>query len=111
MVDGMNHTARHYTPDRNHNGVFIPLTYSAGIYNGHSWCGDIYPRWGQHFESSYTHTHFRGPYRGSLLSLNLNGTLWFPGIVRRHSLFFQVIYERQAPDDYRFASRSLFPRG
>lgn len=109
MVEGMNYAARHYTPHRNHNGSFIPLTYFADIYNGHSWYGDIYPRWGQHLNSSYTHTPFRGPYRGSLLSLN--GTLWFPGIVRRHSLFLQGTYERQTPHSYRFASRSLFPRG
>jgi hypothetical protein len=109
MVDGMNLPARYYTPSRYHNGQFIPITYFVSLYNGYLGFGDINPVWGQSVDVSYRHTPFGGPYSGELLSIN--GTFWFPGILRHHSLFLQGSYELQNPHDYRFPSQALFARG
>ncbi|MBN1497952.1 MAG: hypothetical protein JXA07_14360, partial [Spirochaetes bacterium] len=108
-VTGMNFPARYYTPERNHNGGFIPLTYYASFYNGYRWFADINPVWGQSVDIAYRHTPFRGNTDGALFSIS--GTLWFPGILRHHSLFFQGGFERQYPHDYRFPARMRFARG
>ncbi|OHD66164.1 MAG: hypothetical protein A2176_07945 [Spirochaetes bacterium RBG_13_51_14] len=109
MVDGMDLVSRYWTPERNHNGQFIPISYFASLYNGYRWFADINPVWGQTLDIVYRHMPFRGPYQGSLLSIT--GTLYFPGILKHQSFFIQGGYERQTPHDYRFASQMLFARG
>ena len=109
MVDGMSYAASYYTPDRNHNGQFVPISYFASLFNGYQRFADIYPVWGQSVDIVYRHTPFKGSSYGSLLSLS--GTLWFPGILLHHSFFVQGGYELQNPHDYRFASQMLFARG
>ena len=108
-IRGMNSALEAYGPHINRNGWFAPLTYVLQFTNGTQWFGEIYPRWGQVLTLSYTHTPFPDNYNGSIFSAQ--GTFYFPGICRRHSLFFQGGYERQAPHDYRFKSRMRFARG
>lgn len=109
MVYAMSYPTDYNTPNRNHNGQFIPITYYASFYNGYQWFADIHPVIGQSIDIIYRHTPFRGATRGSLLSVS--GTFYFPGILPHHSLFLQGAYESQAPNDYRFASQVLFARG
>lgn len=109
LAKGMEYPAVYYTPDRYHNGRFIPLTYFASLYNGYRWFGDINPAWGQSVDIVYRHTPFNGANYGSLLSIS--GTLWFPGILKNHSLFFQGGYEMQRPHEYRFPAQMRFARG
>ncbi len=105
----MEYLSEYYTPTRNHNGAFIPISYFASLYNAYQWFADINPVWGQVIDIVYRHTPFPGTTSGSIFSVS--GTLYFPGILPHHSLFFQGGYESQSPHDYHFPSQMLFARG
>ncbi len=94
---------------KNNNGTFIPITYSLDFTRETSWLRDMLPVWGQELHLSYAHTPFEGDYKGDLLSAQ--GFFYFPGIAKHHSLFFEVAYEKQNSENYRFESKILYPRG
>jgi hypothetical protein len=58
---------------------------------------------------SYSHTPLRSDYSGSILSAEAE--FFVPGFFKHHSLRFGGAYEWQEPDNYRFESAFLFPRG
>ena len=47
--------------------------------------------------------------RGSLLSLE--GVTFLPGLIRHHSFYHQVVYERQRDNSYQYSTPVLRPRG
>ena len=93
----------------NNNGTFLPVRYALSFARGYAWVKDINPVWGQFIDLSYSHTPFKGDYRGSLVSVR--GTFYIPGLFRHHSFFLDLGYEKQKPDNYRFESEMLFARG
>jgi hypothetical protein len=94
---------------KNNNGIFIPVTYSLDYTRETSWLSDMLPVWGQELHLSYAHTPFSGDFNGDMLSAQ--GFFFFPGIAKHHNLFFEAAYEKQNPDNYRFESKILYPRG
>jgi hypothetical protein len=71
---------------------------------------DIYPRTGQTFAFSYTKSIMDGSQFGDLFSLQ--GTFFFPGIVRHHHIFIKGGYQLQQPKKYFLPFiRVDFPRG
>jgi len=93
----------------NNNGVFIPITYELNFSRSSGWLKDIMPKWGQIIQLRYSNTPFKGDYKGEIFSVL--GNLYFPGLFKHHSLYFNIDYETQNPDNYRFESMVLFPRG
>jgi len=92
------------------NGVLMPLTYTLR-YNRvrDASVRDFLPRWAQTARFSYSHTPGKRDYNGSIVFGDAR--LFFPGLFKHHSLKLGGAYERQEPDNYRFESRLLFPRG
>ncbi|MBN1533218.1 MAG: PD40 domain-containing protein [Spirochaetes bacterium] len=105
FVRGMDY----HDADENGNGEFIPMHYRIVFQNTYGWARDINPVWGQRCTVGYMHTPFKGDYRGRLLYAET--TLYFPGIVSHHSLFFQCSFEWQGVTSYHFPSQVLYPRG
>ena len=92
------------------DGVLLPLTYGFSYSRvRHASMRDVLPRWAQTAQVLYSHTPGNMDYDGSMLSADVR--LFFPGIFKHHSLRIAGAYERQEPDNYRFESEILFPRG
>jgi len=92
------------------NGSLMPLTYSLSYDRSRqASIRDLYPRWRQAARISYSHTPVKSDYNGSIISSRAR--LFFPGFLKHHSLRVEGAYERQEPDNYRFESELLFPRG
>jgi hypothetical protein len=92
------------------NGNFMPVSYMIGYSRlQRSVRRDMAPRWGQVFYLIYRHTPFKGDYNGDLFAAQTN--LYFPGLFKHHSLWFEGNYEIQNPDNYRFEAALEFPRG
>lgn len=92
------------------NGNFLPVGYFLRFHRYQvSAIRDIHPPWGQSLAIHYQHTPWKSDYKGSLFSVT--GELYFPGLLRHHSLVLSGGYEKQNPDNYHFASRMLFARG
>jgi hypothetical protein len=71
---------------------------------------DLKTPWGQHLDILYRHIPWdSGRYHGALFSIS--GGVYLPGPAKHHSLHIQAAYEAQRPDNYRFGSEFLFPRG
>jgi hypothetical protein len=94
---------------KNNYGKFFPLTYQANYTSLIQGERDFNPKWGQNINIIFKHTPFKGDYRGTLFSGQLD--LYFPGLIKHHSLFLQFAEEIQEPGNYTFASQMLFPRG
>jgi hypothetical protein len=74
---------------------------------------DIYSRFGQVFISQLEHTPFGGDYNGRMFSAETR--LYFPGMVRHHSMNFRLGYLNQdlnvEKGSYRFSTILFYPRG
>jgi hypothetical protein len=93
------------------NGLLVPLSYSLGFGRfRQTSLRDLRPAWGQHLALVFRHTPFgAGDFRAKLFSASAGAYL--PGLFRHHSLHLEADYESQEPDNYRFESEFLFPRG
>ena len=92
------------------NGYFASLAYYLRYDQRRaSSRRDLYPLGGQNLDLVYQHTPRSGDYQSALFSAR--GALFFPGLRRHHGLRLQAGYERQVPQNYRFASELPFPRG
>lgn len=91
------------------NTTFFPITYFMSFSRSFIWFGDIYPRWGQVLNLSYSHTPFKSETKASQVAIN--GTFYFPGIFKNNSFFLKGGYEHQDMDEYVYKSRMLFARG
>jgi hypothetical protein len=74
---------------------------------------DINSKFGQVISVNYYNTPFKGDFKGSLFSFV--GTLYFPGVVKHHSLWGYWAYQKteyaQVVDNYVFRNRIPLPRG
>ncbi|WP_229310923.1 hypothetical protein [Larkinella soli] len=70
---------------------------------------DVAPRWGQTFQANWRHTPFGGALTGNQWAAQ--GSLFFPGLGKHHSLRFRGGYQQQEQDSYRFSPIVFFPRG
>ncbi len=91
------------------NDALTPITYalSYGRLNQMS-AQELYPRWGQVIEVSYSHAAVRDDFKGSMFSVET--TAFLPGLFRHHSLNIETGYERQKSGEYVLKSQ-LRPRG
>ncbi len=91
------------------NDALTPITYalSYGRLNQMS-SQDLYPRWGQVIEVSYSHAATRDDFKGSMFSVET--AFFLPGLFRHHSLNIEAGYERQSSGEYVLKSQ-LRPRG
>ena len=91
------------------NDALTPISYalSYGRLNQMS-SQDLYPRWGQIIEVSYSHAVTRDDFKGSMFSVETD--VFLPGLFRYHSLNIEAGYERQKSGDYVLKSQ-LRPRG
>ncbi len=70
---------------------------------------DIYPEYGQVILGTFKSMPFGSNYKGKQTGLN---TFWFfPGFGDHHSFWLNLAYEEQRPNDYRFVSEFMLPRG
>lgn len=70
---------------------------------------DINPRTGEYVKLTYRHMPFQSNYRGKLTSVN--SAVYMPGLFQHHSFWLNAAWEEQAPDNYRFRSQFMKPRG
>jgi hypothetical protein len=92
------------------NGAYMPCTYYLTYARTSFWATDIKPRWGQIVELSYTHTPYKLDYNTSLASARME--LYFPGVLRRHSLYFEGGLEHSLSSGKPLlTSAIMFPRG
>ena len=92
------------------NGHFASLAYYLRYDRRRaSSTRDLYPLGGENLDLVYQHTPHSGDYQAALFSAR--GALFFPGWRRHQGLRLQAGYERQVPQNYRFASELPFPRG
>ncbi len=96
-------------PEINNNGDFFPVSTYINFSRGTAWLRDVAPVWGQYFSVNYRFTPFGGDYTGRFASAN--GRLYFPGLIKHHSLQLNISYEWQEFDNYVYSSMVLFPRG
>jgi hypothetical protein len=106
--NGINHITDY---DKDNNGLFLPVFYSADFTNVYLDKGYVNPKWGQLVSASFAHTPIKGEYKGSLLSVR--SVFYFPGILRRANFYAEGTFERQNIDvkSYIYESKVLFPRG
>lgn len=92
------------------NGNFIPIIYQMKYSRAqNSSTRDIYPVWAQNLSFGYQYTPIKSDYNGSRFFTQAE--LYFPGILKHHSLQIRGSYEIQKPDNYRFESDFSFSRG
>lgn len=71
---------------------------------------DVNPRWGQTIALYYRHTPFGGDFDANLFATE--GNLFFPGLLKHHSLRLRGGYQREAQGSvYPFSTPLFFPRG
>jgi hypothetical protein len=92
------------------NGRLAPLYHQAAFSRTRiSAPRDVRPPWAQNASLFFAHTPLGGDFRGNLISAST--TALFPGLLRHHSLALNLGVENQDPENYRFGSRLVFPRG
>ncbi|MDD8027511.1 MAG: hypothetical protein PHI34_13475 [Acidobacteriota bacterium] len=93
------------------DGDILPLQYRLSLNRFRAGTiRDLKTPWGQHLDILYRHIPWdSGQYHGALFSIS--GGVYLPGLAKHHSLHIQAAYEAQRPDNYRFESEFLFPRG
>jgi len=98
-------------PYEMNDGDILPLQYRFSLKRFRAGTiRDLNTPWGQHLDILYRHIPWdSSPYYGALLSFS--GGVFLPGLFRHHSLHIQAAFEEQEPNDYRFESEFLFPRG
>ncbi|MDP4222936.1 MAG: hypothetical protein Q8868_06445 [Bacteroidota bacterium] len=69
---------------------------------------DIYPRWAQIIDLSYSYYPFDRDIYGDLITAR--SAFYFPGILRNNSLRLRYEYEDQHPKKFILGNRALFPR-
>ncbi len=74
---------------------------------------DVAPRWGQAFSTQFRHTPFNKGLQG--WQYIVQGNLYFPGLLKHHSLHLRGGYQREdvsrGQNSYRFGSIIFYPRG
>ncbi len=70
---------------------------------------DLYSKWGQSMNIFLYGTPFGGNYQSTLIALE--GTFYFPGLAKHHSLYIRPGYQYENKVNYNFSSPILFPRG
>jgi hypothetical protein len=92
------------------NGTFYPVWYQLSLAQIKQYLpSDIKPQWAQVFNFLYRHTPFKSDYHGQQFSAE--GVLFFPGLLKYHSLWLKGNFEYQKTINYRFPSVLDFPRG
>ena len=92
------------------NGVFYPVWYQLSLAQVKQYLQkDIKPQFAQVFNFLYRHTPIKGNFRGSQFAAE--AVLFFPGLLKHHSLWLKGNYEEQKVVNYRFTSVLDFPRG
>lgn len=92
------------------NGTMKALNHEMTYYHLHRMSmRDINPAWGQSLRASFRHMPFHSDYRGR--SLNINSLFYFPGFADHHSFFVNGAYQEQNPENYRFRSEYVAPKG
>jgi len=96
--------------DINRDGTLNYLSYSArASHIVENNMNAVAPRMGQVINIAYYHTPGNSDYDGSLFSSDL--TLYFPGIIKSHSIILTGAFENTYYENYAFPSIFLFPRG
>ncbi|MBK8249994.1 MAG: hypothetical protein IPK85_21775 [Gemmatimonadetes bacterium] len=93
----------------NNNGLFTPVVYSATASHVRSAAFRDLMQTGASASVVYRHTPLQGDYDSHLLAAR--GTAIAPGPFRNDALVLDAGHEEQRPDEYRFSSELVFPRG
>ncbi len=92
------------------NGDFIPIEYKVSVRNYRFLSSmDIKPRFGGMMNISYRHTPLDSDFEGA--STTASASIFLPGLMENHSFYTKASREEQAPDNYRFPGKVLYPRG
>lgn len=72
---------------------------------------DLFPDWGAslNYHGQWANDVSGDNYQGRIQSLD--SRFYLPGILKHHSFYHQVGYEKQDDKDYRFNTRIIYPRG
>ncbi|ALD22902.1 hypothetical protein AM218_16205 [Hymenobacter sp. DG25A] len=70
---------------------------------------DVAPRWGQTLLTTWRTTPFSTGLRAAQVAAQ--GSAYFPGVGKHHSLRLRAGYQWQKMNDYRFSAAVFFPRG
>jgi hypothetical protein len=93
----------------NNNGLFTPVSYSVSASHVRAAAFRDLFQTGVSAALVYRHTPFQGDYDSHLLAAR--ATAVTPGLFPNHAVVLDAGHEEQRPDDYRFSSELLFPRG
>ncbi|WP_345250160.1 hypothetical protein [Nibrella saemangeumensis] len=91
---------------RSLNTVNYAFSYSRTLRQSRR---DVAPRWGQALSATWRTTPFGGSLNGELWAVQ--GSLFFPGLLKHHSLRLRGGYQQQMRGTYRFSPAVFFPRG
>ena len=70
---------------------------------------DIYPKWAQTFDFSYSYYPFDSDIYGDILTVR--SSFYFPGLIRNHGLKLRFEAEKQNPEKFILGNRASFARG
>jgi len=70
---------------------------------------DIYPKWAQAFDFSYSDYPFDSDIYGDILTAR--SSFYFPGLMKNHGVRFRLEAEKQNPEKFILGNRALFARG
>jgi hypothetical protein len=94
----------------NRNGILQAMRYSVSYRRLHKRSiRDVNPRWGQTIAAYYRHTPFGGDFDAELFATE--GNLFFPGLLKHHSLRLRGGFQRELPSIYSFSTPLTFTRG
>lgn len=93
----------------NRQGWFRSAGYGVEFLRYRKSRADILPVRGQALQLGYDHSPWQSDYHGE--RFYLSGTLYFPGLARRHGFALQADYEHQRAENYRYDSAIRHPRG
>ncbi|RCR66285.1 hypothetical protein DUE52_27495 [Larkinella punicea] len=92
--------------DRVLHGMSYAASYSRTLKQSKR---DVGPRWGQAVSAVWRNTPFGGKLTGEVWAVQ--GSLYFPGVGKHHSLRLRAGYQQQMQGTYRFAPAVFYPRG
>ncbi|QDA62536.1 hypothetical protein FHG12_10760 [Hymenobacter jejuensis] len=70
---------------------------------------DVAPRWGQVLSASFRNTPFSTGLQAQQWAVT--GGMYFPGLLKHHSIRVRGGYQRQQQNSYNFSTATIYPRG
>jgi hypothetical protein len=105
-----NNSFYHYTQQNEYKRGNVTLDWRLNLYSYLKMSiRDISPRWGQQFRFRGYSSPFEDENFGSIF--HATAIIYFPGLLRHHSISIRGDYQKQIPVKYLYQSLADFPRG